>query len=484
MYVGLCIVSVYFRDFMENLKKGAVLEKIEVTDATSEGKGIARLENFVVFIDGAVSGDLVDAFIYRKKKNYAEANTVRIHRPSPDRVEPFCQHFGTCGGCKWQHLSYAKQLELKHKHVKDALERLGKVEIPQMETILGSSETRFYRNKLEYTFSNKAWLTKEEMEAGVSKEKAALGYHLPGKFDKILDIQTCYLQADPSNDIRNETRAFAIANGYSFFDPREQTGFLRNVMIRNTSTGEVMVVYVFHERDQEKIDRLLAHIGNRFPAITSLQYIINPKRNDTFFDLEVNLFSGRDHIVEEMEGLRFTISAKSFYQTNSRQAYELYKIVRSFADLKGHENVYDLYTGTGTIALFVAKTAAKVTGIDYVESAIADARSNANRNNISNATFYAGDMKDMLNAEFIGKNGTPDVIITDPPRNGMHEDVVKTIAETGAKKIVYVSCNPSTQARDLQLLDANYRIERIRPVDMFPHTTHVENVALLVNRNL
>lgn len=468
---------------MEKLKKGEILQNLAVTDATAEGKGIARIDNFVVFIDGAISGDVVDAMVYRKKKSYAEAHTVKILEASPDRHEPFCCHFGTCGGCKWQHLSYDKQLFLKQKHVSDALERLGKVELPPMEPILGSAQTTFYRNKLEYTFSNRAWLTTEEIASGIPFDRPALGYHLPGRFDKILNIDTCYLQADPSNAIRNEIRDFALKNGYTFWDPREQTGFLRNVMLRNTSTGEWMVVVVFHHRDDEKIELLLKHLIDTFPQITSLQYIINPKRNDTFFDLDVHRFHGRDHILEQMEGLSFTISAKSFYQTNSLQAYELYKVAREYAGLTGKENVYDLYTGTGTIALFIAGKAKKVTGIDYVESAIEDAKVNARRNNIGNASFFAGDMKDLLTEDFIQQHGSPDVIITDPPRNGMHEDVVHRLAQSNAERIVYVSCNPATQARDLQILNDNYRIERIRPVDMFPHTTHVENVALLVNRN-
>lgn len=468
---------------MENIKKGGILQNLAVTDATAEGKGIARIDNFVIFIEGAISGDVVDAVIYRKKKSYAEAKAVKLIEQSPDRITPFCQHFGICGGCKWQHLHYDKQLFLKHKHVKDALERLGKVQLPEMEPILGSAHTQYYRNKLEYTFSNKSWLTIEEIASEEKIDRPALGYHIPQRFDKILNIETCYLQADPSNAIRNEIRKFATENNYSFFDPREQVGFLRNVMIRSTTAGELMIVFIFHTNDQEKIEKLLNHILAEFPQITSLQYIINPKRNDTFFDLDVHLFAGRDHIVEEMEGLRFTISAKSFYQTNSLQAYELYKITRDFAGLTGAENVYDLYTGTGTIALFIAKNAKKVVGIDYVPSAIEDAKMNAIQNKIGNATFYSGDMKDMLTADFIAEHGRPDVIITDPPRNGMHEDVVHMLASSGAKRIVYVSCNPSTQARDLQLLDATYRIERIKPVDMFPHTTHVENVVLLVNRN-
>lgn len=473
----------YFRTSMEKLKKGGILNNIPVTDASAEGKGIARIDNFVLFIDGAVSGDVVDAQIYRKKKNYAEAKVIQLIEASPDRHTPFCSHFGTCGGCKWQHLSYEKQLFLKQKHVTDALERLGKVELPAAEPILRSVENQFYRNKLEYTFSNRSWLTKEELDSGMAINRPGLGYHLPGRFDKILNIDKCYLQSDPSNEIRNEIRDFALKNDYSFWNPREQTGLLRNVMLRNTSTGEWMVVVVFHYKDEAKIEQLLKHLIHQFPQITSLQFIINPKRNDTFFDLDVHLFHGRDFILESMEGLTFSISAKSFYQTNSGQAHELYKVARTYAGLTGKENVYDLYTGTGTIALFVSSLAERVTGIDYVESAIADAKVNAERNGINNASFYAGDMKDLLTEDFMMQHGDPDVIITDPPRNGMHEDVTQRLARSKAKKIVYISCNPATQARDIQILNNNYRIERLQAVDMFPHTTHVENVALLVNRN-
>lgn len=468
---------------METIKKGELLTNIHVTDATAEGKGIAKIDDFVVFIEGAVAGDVVDASVYRRKKNYAEAKTVNIHQASADRIEPFCEHFGTCGGCKWQHLKYDKQLEMKQQHVKDALERLAKIEIPELDPILGASQTQYYRNKLEYTFSDRAWLTVEEIGSGEKFEHPALGYHIPQRFDKILDIKTCYLQTDPSNAIRNEVKRFAIENGFSFYNPKSQVGFLRNLLLRSTAGGEWMVVVIFGFDDAEKVEMMMKHLSTYFPQITSLQYIINTKRNDTFFDLDVHLYSGRDHINEHMEGLSFTISAKSFYQTNSNQAYELYKITRDFAGLTGNENVYDLYTGTGTIALFVSKFAKKVTGIDFVESAIVDARKNAIQNGITNATFYSGDMKNLLNDDFIAKNGKPDVIITDPPRSGMHPDVVETINKSGAEKIIYVSCNPSTQARDLQILDANYLIRHIKPVDMFPHTTHVENVVLLVNRN-
>ncbi|MFY8184574.1 MAG: 23S rRNA (uracil(1939)-C(5))-methyltransferase RlmD, partial [Bacteroidia bacterium] len=385
----------------------------------------------------------------------------------------------TCGGCKWQHMDYKSQLSFKQKHVFDSLTRLAKVEFPEVKPILGAEEIYNYRNKLEYTFSAKKWLTVEEIETGKEFNRNALGFHIPGSFDKILDIFNCHLQKEPSNAIRNSVREFAHQHNFSFFDIKGKEGFLRNLLIRNTSIGETMVLVSFFREEKENQDALLEHIKTNFPQITSLLYIINPKGNETFHDLEVHCYHGRDHIFEEMEGLRFKIGAKSFYQTNSQQAHELYKITRKLASLTGNEVVYDLYTGTGTIASFISKNAKKVIGIEYVEAAIEDAKLNANLNNINNIEFFAGDMKDMLTHDFINKHGKPDVIITDPPRAGMHEEVIKVLCETKAPRIVYVSCNPSTQARDLAALDSLYKVLEVQPVDMFPQTHHVENVVLL-----
>ena len=438
----------------------------------------------MIFVDDAVPGDFTDVLIYRKKKNYAEGRSINIRRPSPDRVEPFCEHFGICGGCKWQHLSYEKQLEFKQQHITDALERIGKLELPVLMPILGSSKTRHYRNKLEYTFSNRSWLTKKELSDGDTNEIPALGFHVPLRFDKILDIKKCYLQDDLSNEIRLEVRNFCIANEMKFFDLISQEGEMRNLIIRNSSVGEWMVIVVFHKEDEVSRNKLLEHIKNKFSFITSLLFIVNPKKNDTISDLKIQLYHGKEYIIEKMEKLSYRISAKSFYQTNSLQAYELYKVVRNFAQLSGTENIFDLYTGTGTIATFLSAQARHISGIDYVEDAIRDARQNAVDNNISNISFFAGDIKDVLNDDFINKNGKPDVIITDPPRAGMHEGVIKSIRKASPQKIVYVSCNPSTQARDLQLLNDDFRIEKIQPVDMFPHTSHVENVTLLMKKEI
>ena len=466
------------------LQKGNVVENVEITGIGTEGKAIGRVDNFVIFVEDAVPGDFTDVLIYRKKKNYAEGRSINIRRPSPDRVEPFCEHFGICGGCKWQHLSYEKQLEFKQQHINDALERIGKLELPVLMPILGSSKTRHYRNKLEYTFSNRSWLTKKELSDGDNNEIPALGFHVPLRFDKILDIKKCYLQDDLSNEIRLEVRNFCIANEMKFFDLISQEGEMRNLIIRNSSVGEWMVIVVFHKEDEVSRNKLLEHIKNKFSFITSLLFIVNPKKNDTISDLKIQLYHGKEYIIEKMEKLSYRISAKSFYQTNSLQAYELYKVVRNFAQLSGTENIFDLYTGTGTIAAFLSAQARHISGIDYVEDAIRDARQNAADNNISNISFFAGDIKDILNDDFINKNGKPDVIITDPPRAGMHEEVIKSIRKASPQKIVYVSCNPSTQARDLQLLNDEFRIEKIQPVDMFPHTSHVENVTLLVKKEI
>ena len=469
--------------FLQNMGRRIPQEKkhlseIEIFDIAEEGKGVGRHDELVLFIDKAIPGDVVDVELQRKKKNFAEGRVTAIREASPYRIEPFCPHFGVCGGCKWQHMSYEAQLKFKQQYVDNALSRIGKVDTSSMEDILPSAGTTYYRNKLEYTFSNKRWLTNKDDE--VSPENLnALGFHVPGRFDKILDIDHCFLQQDPSNELRNSIRDFAIANQISFYDLREHEGVLRNLIIRTASTGETMVIVVFAYPEEGQVDLVMNFIAEKFPAITSLLYIVNQKRNDTIFDQEINIFQGRDFIYEEMEGLKFKVGPKSFYQTNSDQAYELYKVTREFADLKGDELVYDLYTGAGTIANFVARSAREVVGVEYVPTAIEDAKVNSAINDIHNTKFYAGDMKDVLTADFVAAHGKPDVVITDPPRAGMHADVVNRILEMEAPKVVYVSCNAATQARDLEMLAAKYDVVRIKPVDMFPQTQHVENVVLL-----
>ncbi|MFD1166092.1 23S rRNA (uracil(1939)-C(5))-methyltransferase RlmD [Sphingobacterium daejeonense] len=454
------------------------ISNVEIIDIAEEGKGVAKHDNLVLFIERAVPGDIVDVELQRKKKNFAEGKIAEVKKPSEYRIDPFCSHFGVCGGCKWQHMIYGSQLKFKEQYVGNALSRIGKVDVSAMEPILGSEQTEYYRNKLEYTFSNKRWLTSlDEIEPNDSMD--ALGFHVPGRFDKILTVDHCYLQQDPSNDIRNTVFQFAKDNFMSFYDLREHQGALRNLIIRTSSTGELMVIVVFAYPEEGQIDMLMSFINDEFPQITSLLYIVNQKRNDTIFDQDIHVYAGRDFIYEEMEGLKFKVGPKSFYQTNSRQAYELYKITREFADLKGDELVYDLYTGAGTIANFVARSAKEVVGVEYVPSAIEDAKINSETNGIQNTKFYAGDMKDVLTSDFISEHGKPDVVITDPPRAGMHPDVVNRILEMESEKIVYVSCNAATQARDLESLTTKYEVVRIKPVDMFPHTQHVENVVLL-----
>ncbi|MCT1531634.1 MULTISPECIES: 23S rRNA (uracil(1939)-C(5))-methyltransferase RlmD [Sphingobacterium] len=454
------------------------ISNVEIIDIAEEGKGVAKHDNLVLFIERAVPGDIVDVELQRKKKNFAEGKIAEVKKPSEYRIDPFCSHFGVCGGCKWQHMTYDSQLKFKEQYVGNALSRIGKVDVSAMEPILGSEQTEYYRNKLEYTFSNKRWLTSlDEIEPTDSMD--ALGFHVPGRFDKILTVDHCYLQQDPSNDIRNTVFQFAKDNFMSFYDLREHQGALRNLIIRTSSTGELMVIVVFAYPEEGQIDMLMSFIKDEFPQITSLLYIVNQKRNDTIFDQDIHVYAGRDFIYEEMEGLKFKVGPKSFYQTNSRQAYELYKITREFADLKGDELVYDLYTGAGTIANFVARSAKEVVGVEYVPSAIEDAKINSETNGIQNTKFYAGDMKDVLTSDFIAEHGKPDVVITDPPRAGMHPDVVNRILEMESEKVVYVSCNAATQARDLESLTTKYEIVRIKPVDMFPHTQHVENVVLL-----
>lgn len=460
-----------------------ILENVTILDVAAEGKAIAKNNDMVIFVPYVAPGDIVDIQLTRKKNSYAEGKAVKFHSYSAERVEPVCEHFGVCGGCKWQHLNYQAQLKYKHQQVTDNLTRIGKIELPDILPILGSKDITHYRNKLEFTFSNKRWMTDEEIKSNAQFEDMnALGFHIPTYFDKVLDIKKCWLQDDIANQIRLAVRSYAIEHHLAFFDLRNQAGFLRNMIIRTSTTGELMLIMVFFKEDKEKRENLLNHLLSLFPNITSLVYIVNEKVNDTITDQDVVLYHGRDHIFEQMEDLKFKIGAKSFYQTNSKQAYELYKVVRDFAQLSGNELVYDLYTGTGTIANFVSHQAKKVVGIEYVPEAIEDAKVNSELNNVKNTLFYAGDMKDILNNDFINEHGHPDVIITDPPRAGMHTNVVDAIIFAAPKRIVYVSCNPATQARDLSLLDEQYKVTRVQPVDMFPHTHHVENVVLLEKR--
>lgn len=467
---------------MSRKMKNKVIPNLRIERIAAEGKCVSHHEGKVVFVQNVAPGDLVDVRITKGKSSFMEGEAINFHEYSKDRVDPFCSHFGTCGGCKWQHIDYNLQQQYKRQQVIDQFTRIAKVDIPEVLPILGSNKTRYYRNKLDFTFSNNRWLTKEEINSGEKFQRNALGFHIPKMFDKIIDIDHCYLQGNISNDVRNEVKKFAITEGLTFFDLRNQTGLLRNLIIRTTSTGEVMVIVQFGEDDPTGIEKVMGFIDGKFPQITSLLFIINLKKNETFHDQEVVTFKGKDYIEEEMEGLKFRIGPKSFYQTNSEQAYELYKVAREFAALQGNEVVYDLYTGTGTIANFIAKKAKQVIGIEYVEEAIQDAKLNSKINGIENSLFYAGDMKDILNDDFLNKHEKPDVIITDPPRAGMHEDVVRMMLRLNAPKIVYVSCNPATQARDISILAENYNVSKIQPVDMFPQTYHVENVVLLTLR--
>ncbi|MGP1545990.1 MAG: 23S rRNA (uracil(1939)-C(5))-methyltransferase RlmD [Prevotella intermedia] len=462
-----------------------ILEKVEIEAVAAEGKCVAHVNDMVVFVPFVVPGDVVDLQVRKKRHSYCEATVVRMVQPSPIRIAPKCEHFGICGGCKWQNLPYKEQLAAKQQQVIDQLTRIGKVELPEISPILGSEKTEEYRNKLEFACSNKRWYTKEELEAlpeGVGLAQGAIGFHITGAFDKIYPIEKCVLMDDYCNKVRNAIYNYALEHNLTFFDIREQHGLLRDIMMRNSNTGEWLVLVQFHydeEGDEERAMGLMQFIADEFQEITSLLYVDNQKGNDTFNDLELTVFKGNDHIFELMEDLRFKVRAKSFYQTNTDQAYHLYSVARNFANLTGNELVYDLYTGTGTIANFVAKKAKKVIGIEYVPEAIEDAKINSEINNIANTLFYAGDMKDILTEEFVKQHGRPDVIITDPPRAGMHADVVNVILGAQPQRIVYVSCNPATQARDLALLDKDYRVVAVQPVDMFPHTPHVENVVLL-----
>ena len=464
--------------------KKIILENLEVTGAGAKGKAIARAEDGrVVFIKNAVPGDVVDVQTTKKRKSYFEGNAIALHKISEKRVEPPCQHFEHCGGCKWQNMGYEYQLEYKQDEVINNLKRLGKIELPEVTPIAGSTEQYFYRNKMEFSFSSNKWLTPKQIQSDeIIENRNALGFHIAGMWDKILDIEKCHLQRDPSNAIRNGVSDFATANGLSFFDPRAQEGLLRTLMIRTSSNGELMVLLQFYADDPAGREKILNYIKETFPEVTSLLYVVNNKGNDTIYDQDVICYAGRDHIFEEMEGLRFKINAKSFYQTNSAQAHTLYNITRDFAGLTGSETVYDLYTGTGTIAQFISRKAKKVIGVESVPDAIIAARENAQLNGIENVSFHVGDMKAVFNDDFIAEHGHPDVIITDPPRDGMHKDVVAQLLKIGAERIVYVSCNSATQARDLALLDEMYKVECFQPVDMFPQTHHVENVVLLGKR--
>lgn len=480
---GFCfLLSNFAQNFIIVARKRKdipVVENFEITGVAAEGKSLGRWNDLVVFVPYGAPGDVIDLKITRKKHSFAEGVIARMIKPSDLRVEPLCEHFGLCGGCKWQHLPYDFQLQCKQQQVVDALQRIAKVDLPEINPILGSKETLHYRNKLEFTFSNKNWLTQEQLESGEQFDRNALGFHIPGAFDKVLNINKCWLQDSIGDEIRLFVRNYAVQQGYSFYDIRNNEGLMRTIMVRIASTGEIMLVVVFSQPNKVAIDDVMNAIKERFPSITSLMYVINLKVNDSIADQEIILYSGRDYIEEEMEGLKFRVGPKSFYQTNSRQAYELYKVARRMASLTGNELVYDLYTGTGTIANFVSRDARQVIGIEYVPEAIDDARLNSRVNGIDNTLFYAGDMKDVLTNEFVATHGRPEVMIVDPPRAGMHEDVVNVILNAEPQRIVYVSCNPATQARDLALLDVKYRVVEVQPVDMFPHTHHVENVVAL-----
>jgi len=464
-------------------KKNIVLEHVSITGTAAKGKALAKHEDGrVIFIKEGVPGDLVDLRVVKKRKNYFEAEIIKLHKGAPNRITPVCSHFGVCGGCKWQHMTYELQLEQKQQEVVDNLERIAKVNVEQFLTIKGAEETFFYRNKMEYSFSDSRWLTQDEINSEETFNRNALGFHVPGKWDKIVQIDKCHLQEDIANNIRNFCKQEGELQQLNFFNPRNQSGHLRTLMIRNSSKGELMVLVQFFKASQDEINTYMQAIAAEFPQIKSLLYTVNSKANDTIYDQEINCFKGESFIFEEMEGLEFRIDAKSFYQTNSKQAYELYKIIRSFADLKGDEVVYDLYTGTGTIALFLAAQAKEVVGVESVPQAILNAEWNAKHNEVTNVSFETGDMKKVFNDNFIARHGAADVVITDPPRDGMHSDVVHQLIKLSAPKVVYVSCNSATQARDLALLDPYYKVIKSQAVDMFPQTHHIENVVLLEKR--
>lgn len=457
-----------------------IWQDAEIQGMSAEGKGISKIDGKVIFTGMTAPGDIADIELRRSRKNYAEAIIKELKRPSALRTNPVCSHFGVCGGCKWQHIDYAAQLKFKKQIVEDAFSRIGKIDFPPLPDVLGCAENLYYRNKLEFTFTDRRWLTEQEINSGATFEhRNALGFHVPDSFSGVIDIERCYLQADPSNAVRLKVKEFALQKGYSFFNLKEQTGLLRNLLIRTTTTGELLVLISFFEKDEEKIKALLDFLSLSFPEITSLQYVLNPKRNDTIYDLETIVYRGKDHIIEKLGDYQFKIGPKSFFQTNSVQAKALYDVTKDFAGLNQEDVVYDLYTGVGSIGIYVSGSCKKVAGIEQVEAAIADAKVNAQLNGVTNCSFYAGDVRMILKEDFIGTNGKPSVVITDPPRAGMHEDVVKTLLQLEAPRIVYVSCNPATQARDLQLLSEKYTITRTQAVDMFPHTTHIENVACL-----
>jgi 23S rRNA (uracil1939-C5)-methyltransferase len=465
---------------MGRKKRYPLIERLEIIDVAAEGKSIGRHEGMVVFVPHVVPGDVVDVQVIRKRRKYMEGVVISYHQYADNRAEPFCEHFGVCGGCKWQNLPYPEQLKYKQKQVSDSLERIAKVIIPEMLPIIPSDNLIHYRNKLEYTFSENRWLTREEIQSNLEiTDRNALGFHIPGRFDRVLDINHCHLQADPSNQIRLAIKEYALLNSLRFFDHEKQEGFLRTLIIRNTVRGEVMVILSFYEDKKDEINRLLEFIIHKFPGIASLMYVVNPKGNDTFHDLDLRLYHGRGYITESIDELQFKIGPKTFFQTNTLQALKLYRTARDFAGLTGNETVYDLYTGAGTIALFLAKHCDHVIGIEYIPEAIEDAKENAVLNSIGNASFFAGDIKEVMNEEFVADNGKPDIMIIDPPRAGMHADVVRQVLQTMPGKIVYVSCNPATQARDIRLLSEKYGLKKTQSVDMFPHTHHVENVVLL-----
>ena len=469
---------------MKRKKKNIVLEKLLVEDYAAEGKSLARVDGKVIFIEKVVPGDVVDVRLLKSKKDWAEGVPVQIHSFSADRVEPFCSHFGVCGGCQWQMLPYEKQLQYKHRQVEETLKRIGKVELPAFQPILGAAETKYYRNKIEYTFGNKRYLLPEELsDESISGEQNVAGFHVKGLFDKVVDIKTCYLQAAPTNEIRLAVKDFAKANNWSFYDIRNHVGFLRTMQVRLCTTGELMVNIVVGENDEKKIKLLMEHIRQQFPAITTLLYTVNTKWNDSLYDLEPIVYYGKGYAIEKLEDFQFKIGPKSFFQTNSKQAEQLYKVTREFAELTGAETVYDLYCGTGSIGIFVSDKAKKIIGVEMVAAAIEDAKENAALNNLSSTAFFAGDVIDICNDEFFATHGRPDVIITDPPRAGMHEKLVRKILDMAAPTVVYVSCNPATQARDLNLLDEKYAVTKVQPVDMFPHTHHIENVVQLKLKN-
>jgi len=464
-------------------KAQEIIGNVEVLDVADDGKAIGKIGDLVVFISHAIPGDVVDVRVTKKRKKYVESVPVRFSKYSEWRVEPVCSHFAVCGGCKWQDFDYGQQLLFKHKNVSDCLVRIGKLDVPAIPPVIAANPTLFYRNKLEFTFSSNRWLTEEEIQTENDiASRNALGFHIPGMFDKVFDVDCCYLQPDPSNAIRTAIRDFALQENMPFYDLRNHQGYLRTLVIRTSSMGGVMVIISFHHEDAAMREKLLNFVWKRFSEVTSLMYVINPKQNDSFADLEVNLYKGQPHIMEEIEGLKFKVGPKSFYQTNSHQAYQLYKIIRDFSGLTGRETVYDLYTGTGTIANFLAKKAKKVVGVEYISEAIEDAKYNSNINGIRNTFFYSGDMKDVFTIAFIQKHGTPDVLVLDPPRAGVHTKVIEAIMLAMPQKIIYVSCNPSSQARDLSLMQELYEITAVQPVDMFPHTHHVENVVKLERR--